>query len=274
MPLLLNDRPQHRDQVDVDTEHVESRRQFSASPSRYKIKPLPYVNLPSFFTMLSSSEAEPLETNPSTPNDNSLPGYMTEFIEFLSAPYERIEKYNKRLVPDEQLSTTDHNGHNLIPLTFVDAMRVREIVFVKEQNKELEDEFDMEDGRSYHWVAYASVGVARQQLPPQATAELPPLTFAEQVAARIPLGVALPENATIDRVWSRRMAIPGTIPGFFGFTGGHMNETIVRNAASTATRVPIGTIRIIPPLPVYIKAASYDMRPSVQLAISRRASFR
>lgn len=42
------------------------------------------------------------------------------------------------------------------PQTFLDAMTVREAVFVDEQKVALENEFDVEDPRCWHWVLYAS----------------------------------------------------------------------------------------------------------------------
>lgn len=42
------------------------------------------------------------------------------------------------------------------PQTFLDAMTVREAVFVDEQKVALENEFDEEDPRCWHWVLYAS----------------------------------------------------------------------------------------------------------------------
>lgn len=44
-----------------------------------------------------------------------------------------------------------------VPKTFLDAMTVRRQVFVEEQNVPMENEFDVDDSRSCHWVAYASV---------------------------------------------------------------------------------------------------------------------
>lgn len=44
-----------------------------------------------------------------------------------------------------------------IPNIFLDAMEVREEVFVKEQGVPLENEFDSDDPRACHWVIYASV---------------------------------------------------------------------------------------------------------------------
>ncbi|KAK6825758.1 Acyl-CoA N-acyltransferase [Apiospora arundinis] len=44
-----------------------------------------------------------------------------------------------------------------IPKVFMDAMEVREAVFVGEQNMPLQYEYDDDDPRSCHWVIYASV---------------------------------------------------------------------------------------------------------------------
>ncbi|KAI0181303.1 hypothetical protein GGR52DRAFT_567534 [Hypoxylon sp. FL1284] len=46
-----------------------------------------------------------------------------------------------------------------IPRVFVDAMEVREAVFVGEQGTPLECEHDNDDARSCHWVIYASVNM-------------------------------------------------------------------------------------------------------------------
>ncbi|KAK0125533.1 hypothetical protein ONS96_009370 [Cadophora gregata f. sp. sojae] len=44
-----------------------------------------------------------------------------------------------------------------IPKTFLDAMEVREQVFVEEQGVPIENEFDSDDHRACHWVIYASI---------------------------------------------------------------------------------------------------------------------
>ncbi|KAL2075491.1 hypothetical protein VTL71DRAFT_434 [Oculimacula yallundae] len=44
-----------------------------------------------------------------------------------------------------------------IPKTFLDAMEVRETVFVEEQKVPLDNEFDSDDPRACHWVIYASI---------------------------------------------------------------------------------------------------------------------
>ncbi|PBP27533.1 acetyltransferase [Diplocarpon rosae] len=65
------------------------------------------------------------------------------------------------------LGPTDLHGYNRhapatqqpdnIPKTFLDAMEVREQVFVEEQKVPIENEFDSDDHRACHWVIYASV---------------------------------------------------------------------------------------------------------------------
>ncbi|KAI9845907.1 MAG: hypothetical protein M1837_004443 [Sclerophora amabilis] len=73
----------------------------------------------------------------------------TEFIAFLSPPGSAISGYDRAALSSAQASS--------VPQTFVEAMSVRETVFVEEQHVALNNEFDMDDARSFHWVVYASV---------------------------------------------------------------------------------------------------------------------
>jgi predicted GNAT family N-acyltransferase len=73
----------------------------------------------------------------------------TEFIAFLPPPGDSILRYNRKAPPNEQAED--------IPPHFVDAMTVREQVFVQEQGVALEVELDVDDARSFHWIVYASV---------------------------------------------------------------------------------------------------------------------
>jgi len=75
---------------------------------------------------------------------------MSQFISFLPPPGLALANYDSAA-----LHTTQPQD---VPEIFRDAMSVREDVFVKEQNIALENEVDMDDARSFHWVAYASVG--------------------------------------------------------------------------------------------------------------------
>lgn len=72
----------------------------------------------------------------------------TPFIALLeptALPWER------HFPPDEQPHAAS------IPRTFIDAMKVRTEVFVREQQIPQENEFDSDDARCAHWVIYASV---------------------------------------------------------------------------------------------------------------------
>ncbi|KAG6026859.1 hypothetical protein E4U41_001141 [Claviceps citrina] len=61
----------------------------------------------------------------------------------------KLEGFKRGKPHDEQPSS--------VPKVFLDAMEVREQVFVKEQQVPLENEVDEDDARSCHWVVYASV---------------------------------------------------------------------------------------------------------------------
>ncbi|KAI9893296.1 MAG: hypothetical protein M1814_000425 [Vezdaea aestivalis] len=76
----------------------------------------------------------------------------TEFIVHLPPPGETIRDYDKKLSYSDQLKS--------IPPHFIDAMTVREEVFVKEQKVSSENEVDDDDPRSFHWVVFASVSSA------------------------------------------------------------------------------------------------------------------
>lgn len=117
---------------------------------------------------------------------------MSEFIAFLPPPGVALAKYDSKALHTSQPDD--------VPETFCDAMSVREEVYVEEQKVPLENEFDMDDPRSFHWVAYASVGVSSEQ---------------QQADA---------ENAQEGRL---------------GQQG--------RRKSSTANKLAIGTIRLVPP---------------------------
>ena len=80
----------------------------------------------------------------------------TEFIAFLPPPGDSISRYNRKASPNEQVEG--------IPPHFVEAMTVREQVFVQEQGVALEAELDVDDARSFHWVVYASVSAPLNDL--------------------------------------------------------------------------------------------------------------
>jgi len=80
---------------------------------------------------------------------------MSEFIGFLPPPGEALSGYDSKQLHDAQTEG--------IPEVFREAMSIREEVYVEEQKVPLENEFDYDDPRSYHWVAYASVGTSSTQ---------------------------------------------------------------------------------------------------------------
>jgi len=71
----------------------------------------------------------------------------TPFITFLEPS--KLEGYMSKAARENQPSA--------IPKAFLDAMEVRQQVFVEEQGVPAENEFDSDDSRSCHWVVYASV---------------------------------------------------------------------------------------------------------------------
>jgi hypothetical protein len=66
----------------------------------------------------------------------------TPFIAFTGPT--NLDGYNRKLSSSEQPGS--------IPKTFLDAMEVREEVFVQEQGVPPENEFDADDARACHWV--------------------------------------------------------------------------------------------------------------------------
>lgn len=97
-----------------------------------------------------------------------------------------------------------------IPSTFCEAMSIREAVFVQEQGVPLENELDSDDARSFHWVVYASVGTSSSASPPPSTTR------------------------------HRKNSSAGSGKGL-------MDEEGRRKSESTASRVAVGCIRLVPP---------------------------
>ncbi|KAF2864901.1 hypothetical protein BDV95DRAFT_508166 [Massariosphaeria phaeospora] len=121
------------------------------------------------------------------PNGNN----GTQFLSMLSPPGNDLARYDKTKPYNQQAAC--------IPQTFLDAMSVREDVY-GEQGIPLEEEFDEDDRRSWHWVVYASVA---------STAASPP------------------------------RELEPTRPS--------SKEEDARRSSATASRLPVGTVRMIPP---------------------------
>ncbi|KAK4992321.1 hypothetical protein LTR66_006317 [Elasticomyces elasticus] len=114
--------------------------------------------------------------------------------------------------PGAALSSYDrklpsHEQSDKVPDTFREAMTIREAVFVEEQKVPFENELDEDDPRSHHWVVYASVG----------TSASPPAQTREQKR---------------DEVERNKGVSPGVL---------------ARRKSSTANRLAVGTIRLVPP---------------------------
>lgn len=72
------------------------------------------------------------------------------FIAFQPPPGKALDQYDSTRRPQAQAIVAN------VPQTFVDAMIVREQVFVREQHIPLKNEFDEDDPLSCHWVVYES----------------------------------------------------------------------------------------------------------------------
>lgn len=60
--------------------------------------------------------------------------------------------------------SNDTKNDSLIPQLFLDAMAVREEVFVKEQGVPAENEVDEDEEKSWHWVVFAGPSVEGQEV--------------------------------------------------------------------------------------------------------------
>lgn len=89
-----------------------------------------------------------LASSPLSPTAN-----MSQFISFIAPTAPLAASYDRTKLAADQPARD-------IPTTFKDAMTVRERVYVEEQDVPLENEFDDDDPRSFHWVVYASVGTS------------------------------------------------------------------------------------------------------------------
>ncbi len=81
----------------------------------------------------------------------------SEFVDMIEPLRNRLAIYDRTRVPTDQPVNDATDPTRAVPQSFIDAMIVREAVYVKEQNVPLENEVDDLDQHSYHWVAYASI---------------------------------------------------------------------------------------------------------------------
>lgn len=81
----------------------------------------------------------------------------SEFVDLIKPLGERLSLYDRTALPTEQPKNDAADPAKGVPQGFIDAMQVREEVYVREQKIPLENELDEDDARSFHWVVYASI---------------------------------------------------------------------------------------------------------------------
>jgi predicted GNAT family N-acyltransferase len=81
----------------------------------------------------------------------------SDFVDFILPLRERLTLYDASSSPSHQPKNDATDPAKGIPQGFIDAMSVREAVFVQEQGVPLENELDFDDRRCFTWTAYASV---------------------------------------------------------------------------------------------------------------------
>lgn len=124
----------------------------------------------------------------------------SEFIDLIKPLGERLALYDPTRLPTDQPKNDAAHPAKGVPQGFIDAMQVREEVYVREQNIPLENEFDEDDARSFHWVVYASIPAK---------------------------------------------AVPSSNGSSTSSSSNNNNNANRRSSAST--KIPIGTIRLVPP---------------------------
>lgn len=105
----------------------------------------------------------------------------SEFVDFVKPPGDRLCLYDPTSPPTSQPKNDAADPTRAVPQSFIDAMIVREEVYVKEQNIPLENELDEDDARSFHWVAYASI-------PSKSNGTTPDKRRSSGTSTKIPIG--------------------------------------------------------------------------------------
>ena len=145
----------------------------------------------------------------------------TEFVAILSPPGNALSTYD---------STQSHAAQPpAIPATFREAMSIREAVFVAEQRCSLEGECDADDRRSWHWVAYASIGAPSSSS--SSAGNSPTSTRSTNAFDGHARGTG--PSASHGRERDRDRTSRDTPKQ--------------RVSSSTASRTPVATIRLVPP---------------------------
>lgn len=89
----------------------------------------------------------------------------SEFVDLISPLRERTKFYDPSRPPTDQPKNDAADPARAVPQGFIDVMIVRHTVFVEEQGVPLNNEFDEDDPRSFHWVVYASIPVKARSNP-------------------------------------------------------------------------------------------------------------
>jgi predicted GNAT family N-acyltransferase len=89
----------------------------------------------------------------------------SDFVDFILPLQERLALYDRTSPPSNQMKNDATDPAKAVPQGFIDAMSVRESVFVHEQGVPLENELDFDDRRCFTWTAYASVPGHTQPAP-------------------------------------------------------------------------------------------------------------
>jgi predicted GNAT family N-acyltransferase len=92
----------------------------------------------------------------------------SEFVDCIHPFYSKVKLYDCTRSPTDQPVNDGTDPAKALPQGFIDAMIVREEVYVKGQNVPLENELDDDDARSFHWVVYASIPVKQSSAEAQA----------------------------------------------------------------------------------------------------------
>ena len=114
----------------------------------------------------------------------------SEFVDFIIPLRDRLKLYDPTKPPTDQPKNDAADATRAIPQGFIDAMKVRQEVFVEEQGVPLENELDEDDPRSFHWTAYASVPVKQTspEVKPQDTKTNNGKRGSNSTSTKIPIG--------------------------------------------------------------------------------------
>ncbi|KAF1811719.1 hypothetical protein P152DRAFT_398773 [Eremomyces bilateralis CBS 781.70] len=141
----------------------------------------------------------------------------TGFVNRIDPPI-AIKGYNPAKTYDHQPDTVDP--------VFLEAMSVREDVFVQGQGVPQAEEVDADDPISYHWVCYASVSRKKSATDSAAVTDAPESSAADEV----------PRNALGGKIIMRRRS------------SAYQPEHLGKRPPSPHTTVPVGTVRFVPPI--------------------------